>query len=59
MVSRKCSSAEREFLAIACGQTLELKKNGSIAKRFTDVAHVFAEAQHYAELIGLDAEETG
>src|SRR6516162_6155943 len=29
MVSRKCSSAEREFLAIACGQTLELKKNGS------------------------------
>jgi hypothetical protein len=26
MVSRKCSSAEREFLAIACGQTLELKK---------------------------------
>jgi hypothetical protein len=26
MVSGKCLSAEREFLAIACGQTLGLKK---------------------------------
>ena len=32
MVSRKCSSAEREFLAIACGQTLELKKMAATEK---------------------------
>src|SRR6516162_10040593 len=33
MVSRKCSSAEREFLAIACGQTLELKKMAATSSR--------------------------